>query len=199
MEPDMELYIGPERRRSGGSDRAPDTTALVAGVLATIGITLLLVSFGGALGIDVAGGAPDGAMATEFGTWAFVAAVLGTFGGCVVGGLMSRRHGITSALSHGLATCAGAIVIGALLGVFGIVGLMGGAFAFTGEGGAAVTAIGWSGWALFVAVVSSFAVAVGGWVAGLALQPRRDSELRIEEHRFVRPQVHERHRSRERV
>ncbi len=197
MQPDMELYVGPERRRHGG--RAPDTTALVAGVLATIGITMLLLSFGGALGIDVPGGAADGALSTEFGTWAFVAAVVGAFGGSIVGGLMSRRHGITSAVSHGLATCAGALVGGALLGVFGVVGLMGGAFAYTGAEIGSITAIGWGGWALFVAVVASFVAAVVGWITGLALQPGREGELRIEEHRFVRPEVRQHTRSTERI
>lgn len=190
---DMDLYVGPERRRRGG--RFPDTTALVAGVLATIGLTLLLLSFGGALGINVAAGSPDGVVSTEFGTWAFVSAVLGTLGGCLVGGLMSVRHSVSSAITHGIAVCSGALAVGALLGALGVTGLTGAAFAFTNEQAAAITSIAWGGWALFVTVIASFAVAVVGWMAGLALQPRASRERRIEEHRFVRPEVRQRGRT----
>jgi hypothetical protein len=182
---DMEFYSGPERRKF--PTRAPDVTALVAGIFTTLGVTMLLLTFGGALGINVGSGAPDGALATQFGTWAFVSAVIGTLVGCFVGGLLSVRHGIASAIGHGLAACSGALAVGALLGTLGIVGLMGSALTFTGGSGDAISSIGWNGWALFVAVISSFVVAVGGWVAGLALQPRASHELRIEERHLVRP------------
>jgi hypothetical protein len=190
---DMDLYSGPERRRR--ASRAPDVTALVAGVFTTLGVTMLLLAFGGALGVNVGSSAPDGALATEFGTWAFVSAVIGTLVGCMVGGLLSVRHGIASAIGHALAACSGALAIGSLLGTLGVVGLMGSALTYTGADGDLISSIGWNGWALFVAVISSFVVAVGGWIAGLAMQPRAGHELRIEERRIIRPMERERVRS----
>jgi hypothetical protein len=181
----MDIYSGPDRRTA--ADRSPDTTALVGSTFAIIGATMLLLAFGGALAIDVAEGIGDGAIATQFGTWAVVSAVLGTFVGCLVGGLMGVRHGVSSAIGHGIAATSGAIVLGALLGVFGLPGLIGSALVFTGAEGGVVVSIGWSGWALVVAVAASMLVGIAGWIAGLALQPRATNELRVEEHRFVRP------------
>lgn len=183
----MDMYVGPERRQD--VRRMPDTTALVASIFAILGMTMLLLAFGGALGIDVPGGLADGALATAIGTWAFLSAVIGTFLGCLVGGLMSTRHGISSAVGHGLAACSGALVLGSLLSSFGVTGLLGGGIAFTGAEGGAVTEIHWNGWALFVGILSSYVTGVGGWIAGLALQPRASKELRIEDRRFVRPEV----------
>lgn len=183
----MDIYVGPERRDD--VRRTPDTTALVASIFAILGFTMLLLAFGGALGIDVPGGLADGALGTEFGTWAFLSAVIGTLLGCLVGGLMSSRHGLSSAIGHGLAACSGAIVLGALLGAFGVIGLLGGGIAFSGAEGGAVSEIGWNGWALFVGLLSSYVAGVAGWMAGLALQPRASKEMRIEDRRFVRPEV----------
>lgn len=182
-----DFYMGPERRDDAA--RPPDFSAIAIGVVSTIGFTMLLLAFGGALGIDVPGGASEGAIPTDFATWAVVSAVLGTLLGCMVGGLLCARHTLSSAIGHGVAACAGAVAFGALLGTLGIPGLLGSAMTFsaTDIGGAAAASIGWGGWALFVGLIVSFVAAVGGWMGGLALRPRSAKELRIEEHHIVRP------------
>lgn len=184
---DRDLYSGPERRRI--SVRPPDVGSIAAASLIIIGVTMLMLSLGGAIGYDVPAEAAIGSIATEFASWAVFSALVGTLVGSMVGGLLCARHSVTAAIGHGLAACAGAIVFGALLGAIGVPGLLGSAMTFgaTNIGVAATAAIGWDGWALFIAAAASYVVAVIGWMAGLAMQPRASKELRIEAHQFVRP------------
>jgi hypothetical protein len=180
-------YMGPERRDT--ATRPADFSAIAIGAVAIIGVTMLLLAFGGALGVEVPAGSADGSIATEFATWAVVSATIGTLVGCMVGGLLCARHTLSSAIGHGVAACAGAVVLGALLGVLGIPGLLGSAMTLTATdiGPASVASIGWGGWALFVGLLVSFVASVLGWMAGLALRPRARTELRIEERHIVRP------------
>jgi hypothetical protein len=184
---DGDYYMGPERRDV--ATRPADFSAIAIGAFVIIGITMLLLAFGGALGVEVPTGSAEGAMATDFATWAVVSAVFGTLLGCMVGGLLCVRHTLSSAIGHGVATCAAAVAFGALLGVLGVPGLLGSAMTLTATviGPASVASIGWGGWALFVGLLVSFVVAVLGWMAGLALRPRARTELRIEERHIVRP------------
>ena len=156
-----------------------DWGAIVASVIAGLGVTLLLVTFGAAAGIEASDdGGNEGRIAGGVGTWAVISALLGTLVGTFIGGRFSRWQSPGSATYHGITSWGLATVLSAILGAMGALGLLGSAIsrddAGTGtatQGGDATTgevvdAISWGGWALALGMLLTLVTAIVGWHLG---------------------------------
>jgi hypothetical protein len=156
-----------------------DWGAILASVIAGLGVTLLLVTFGAAAGIEASDdGGNEGRIAGGVGTWAVISALLGTLVGTFIGGRFSRWQSPGSATYHGITSWGLATVLSAILGAMGALGLLGSALsredAGTGtasQGGEAATgdvvdAISWGGWALALGMLLTLATAIVGWHLG---------------------------------
>ena len=171
-------------RREGLGDWFGDLDwgAIVASVVAGMGITLLLATLGAAAGIEAAddeGGDNEGRIAAGVGTWLVLSAILGTLAGTFIGGRFSRWQSPGSATYHGITSWGLATLLSALLGATGALGLLGSALSredadpgqAAGGGGAgageeAANAISWGGWALALGMLLTLAAAIVGWHLG---------------------------------
>jgi hypothetical protein len=159
-----------------------DWGAILASVFAGLGVTLLLVTFGAAAGIEASDdGGDEGTISTAVGTWTVISALLGTLVGTFIGGRFSRWQSPGSAVYHAL-TSWGLVTVGtAWLGASGALGLLGSALRRTdldpadaqgaagGNGEAAeqaADAISWGGWALALGMLLTLLAAIGGWWLG---------------------------------
>lgn len=80
-----------------------DWGAILASVFAGLGITLLLVAFGSAAGIEAADdGGDETRISTIVGTWTVISALIGTFAGTFIGGRYSRLQSGASATYNAL-------------------------------------------------------------------------------------------------
>ena len=168
--------------RAGGWFGNLDWGAILASVVAGLGVTLMLVTFGAAAGIEASDdGGNEGRIAAGVGTWAVISALIGTLVGTFIGGRYSRWQSPGSATYHGLTSWALATLLSAWLGATGALGLLGsalsredadaGAAAGGGEatGGAAeeaANAISWGGWALALGMLLTLITAIIGWHLG---------------------------------
>jgi hypothetical protein len=156
-----------------------DWGAILASVIAGLGVTLLLVTFGAAAGIEASDdGGNEGRIAAGVGTWAVISALLGTLVGTFIGGRFSRWQSPGSATYHGLTSWGLATLLSAWLGATGALGLLGSALSREdvgtgtagGTGGEAASeaanAISWGGWALALGMVLTLITAVVGWHLG---------------------------------
>ena len=168
------------------SDRDPgwfgnlDWGAIVASVVAGMGITIMLITLGAAAGLEAADDNGDnaGRIAAGVGTWAVISALLGTLAGTFIGGRFSRWQSPGSATYHGITSWGLATLLSALLGATGALGLLGSALsredadagkAPSGAGEAAneaANAIAWGGWALGLGMLLTLAAAIAGWHYG---------------------------------
>ena len=159
-----------------------DWGAILASVVAGIGLTLLLTTIGAAIGIEASDdGGNEGRIAAGVGTWAVISALLGTLAGTFIGGRFSRWQSPGSATYHGITSWGLATLLGAWLGATGALGLLGSALsredadpgAAAGAGGGAAgagdeaaNAISWGGWALALGMLATLAAAIAGWHLG---------------------------------
>ena len=160
-----------------------DWGAIVAAVISGLGLTLLLVTIGAAIGIEAAdddSGDNAGRIAAGVGTWAVISALLGTLLGNFIGGRFSRWQSPGSATYHGITSWALATLISAWLGASGALGLLGSALsredadpgraagggAAAGAGDEVADPISWGGWALALGRVLPLLAAIIGWHLG---------------------------------
>ena len=171
---------------AGSADRGwfgnLDWGAILASVVAGLGLTILLVTLGAAAGIEAADDEGDnaGRIAAGVGTWAVISALLGTLAGTFIGGRFSRWQSPGSASYHGITSWGVTTLLGAWLGATGALGLLGSAIsredadpgaAGTATGGAeaandAANAISWGGWALALGMILTLLAAIIGWHLG---------------------------------
>ena len=171
---------------AGGYGRPPqdrgwfgdlDWGAILASVIAGLGITILLVTLGAAAGIEAGDdGGDEGTISRAVGTWTVISALLGTLIGTFIGGRFSRWDSPGSAVYHAITSWGLAQVLGALLGAIGALGLLGAALRRTdpaeaeaaagGGGEEAADAISWGGWALALGMLLTLAAAIIGWWLG---------------------------------
>jgi hypothetical protein len=172
-------YRDGDRGRDWGWFGELDWGAIVASVIAGLGVTLLLVTFGAAAGIEASDdGGNEGRIAGGVGTWAVISALLGTLVGTFIGGRFSRWQSPGSATYHGITSWGLATVLSAILGAMGALGLLGSAIsredtgsgtATQGDGAATgdvVDAISWGGWALALGMLLTLVTAIVGWHLG---------------------------------
>src|SRR5829696_7490439 len=104
-----------------------DWGAILASVFAGLGLTLLLVAFGSAAGIEAADdGGDETRISSVVGTWTVISALLGTFIGTFIGGRYSRFQSGASAVYNALTSWGFVQVIALWLAGNGIVGLLSG-------------------------------------------------------------------------
>jgi len=171
--------------RTGGTGYAPamlgrlDWGAILASVVAGLGITILLVTIGAALGLHAADDDNAGRVAAGIGTWTVISALLGTLAGTFIGGRFSRWQTPGSATYHGITSWGVTTLLGAWLGATGALGLLGSALGREdvgaqqaqqqGQGADAeqlTDAIAWGGWALALGMLLTLLAAIGGWWLG---------------------------------
>src|SRR5829696_6138722 len=151
-----------------------DWGAILASVFAGLGLTLLLVAFGSAAGIEAADdGGDETRISTVIGTWTVISALLGTFVGTFIGGRYSRFQSGASAVYNALTSWGFVQVLALWLAGNGIAGLLSGGLrsvqststAETAEGTAqqVADAVSWGGWALAVGMALTLAAAIAGW------------------------------------
>ena len=166
---------GPGRDRGWFGDL--DWGAILASVIAGLGITILLVTLGAAAGIEAGDdGGDEGTISRAVGTWTVISALLGTLIGTFIGGRFSRWDSPGSAVYHAITSWGLAQVLGALLGAIGALGLLGAALrradpqdaeaAAGGTGEEAADAISWGGWALALGMLLTLAASILGWWLG---------------------------------
>jgi hypothetical protein len=154
-----------------------DWGAILASVFSGLGITLLLVAFGSAAGIEAAAdGGDETRISSIVGTWTVVSALLGTFIGTFIGGRYSRFQSGASAVYNALTSWGFVQVLALWLSGSGIAGLLAGGLRSaqqtpTGEAaeGAAeqvADAVSWGGWALAFGMALTLAAAIAGWWVG---------------------------------
>jgi hypothetical protein len=154
-----------------------DWGAILASVFAGLGVTLILVAFGSAAGIEAADdGGDDTRISSIVGTWTVVSALLGTLIGTFIGGRYSRYQSGASAIYHALTSWGLVQVLALWLAGNGIAGLLSGGLrsvdqAPTGEAAEGTAeqvadAVSWGGWALAVGMALTLAAAVAGWWVG---------------------------------
>ena len=161
-----------------------DWGAIIASVVAGLGITLLLVTIGAAAGIEAADDNDDnaGRIAAGVGTWAVISALLGTLAGTFIGGRFSRWQSPGSATYHGITSWGVTTLLAAWLGASGALGLLGSALSredadpgraqgatdddAAGAINQAANEISWGGWALALGMVLTLAAAIIGWHLG---------------------------------
>lgn len=166
-----------------------DWAAIVAAVVVGLGVTLLLVALGiaiGALAVEQAVAGEPGTISAVVGGWTIASALIGAFVGTFVGGRYSRAVGDGNAAAHGATSWSLVTVLTVWFGATGVVGLLGSALAgvapqVVDDPGAAPTgvalpgipeeAIGWGGWALFLGLALTLAISILGWWLGERTRP----------------------------
>ena len=154
-----------------------DWGAILASVFAGLGLTLLLVAFGSAAGIEAADdGGDETRISTVVGTWTVISALLGTFVGTFIGGRYSRFQSPASAIYNALTSWGFVQVLALWLAGNGIAGLLAGglrsvqntanANAAQNAAEQAADAVSWGGWALTLGMILTLAAAVAGWWVG---------------------------------
>src|SRR5687767_8659993 len=122
-----------------------DWGAILASVFAGLGLTLLLVAFGSAAGIEAADdGGDETRISSIVGTWTVISALLGTLVGTFIGGRFSRIQSGASATYNALTSWGFVQVLGLWLAGNGIAGLLSGGLR-SGTPGADVDAAGGGG------------------------------------------------------
>ncbi len=166
-----------------------DWGAILLAVVVGLGVTLLLVAMGIAVGALVADDAGGRVITAAVGGWTVLSALLGTLVGTFVGGRFARSRLPGSAVYHGLGAWALTTVVTVWLGVTGVVGLLGSALRAVSAQveaagapdatapvqlpGVPENAVGWGGWALFLGLLLTLAVSIVGWWIGARSQPTR--------------------------
>ena len=154
-----------------------DWGAILASVFAGLGLTLLLVAFGSAAGIEAADdGGDETRISTVIGTWTVISALLGTFVGTFIGGRYSRFQSPASAIYNALTSWGFVQVLALWLAGNGIAGLLAGGLrsvqktpsANVAQNAAAraADAVSSGGWALALGMILTLAAAVAGWWVG---------------------------------
>jgi hypothetical protein len=185
----MSTMYREERTYGRGDDRGLlgrfDWGAVLASVVVGLGVTLLLVALGiaiGALATEQIAGADAGTITGAIGLWTILSALIGAFVGTFVGGRFSRSSMPGAVIYHGLASWSLVTVITVWFGATGVVGLLGTALqgvdviadapdAPTALPGIPEQAIGWGGWALFLGLLVTLAVSIIGWWVGARTRP----------------------------
>lgn len=156
-----------------------DWGAILASVFSGLGLTLLLVAFGSAAGIEAADdGGDETRISSIVGTWTVISALIGTFVGTFIGGRYSRFQSGASAIYNALTSWGFVQVIGLWLAGSGIVGLLSGGLRSVenlsaGDAGDAgevaqdvADAVSWGGWALALGMALTLLAAIAGWWVG---------------------------------
>jgi len=154
-----------------------DWGAILASVFAGLGVTLLLVAFGSAAGIEAADdGGDETRISSIVGTWTVVSALLGTLVGTFIGGRYSRFQSGASAVYNALVSWGFVQVLALWLAGNGIAGLLSGGLrsveqAPTADAAEATAnqvadAVSWGGWALAFGMALTLAAAIAGWWIG---------------------------------
>jgi hypothetical protein len=154
-----------------------DWGAILASVFAGLGLTLLLVAFGSAVGIEAADdGGDETRISSIVGTWTVVSALLGTLVGTFIGGRYSRFQSGASAVYNALTSWGFVQVLALWLAGNGIAGLLSGglrsveqtpsAEAAEGTADQIADAVSWGGWALALGMLLTLAAAIAGWWVG---------------------------------
>jgi hypothetical protein len=154
-----------------------DWGAILASVFAGLGVTLLLVAFGSAAGIEAADdGGDETRISSIVGTWTVVSALLGTLVGTFIGGRYSRFQSGASAVYNALVSWGFVQVLALWLAGSGIAGLLSGglrsvqqaptADAAEGTANEVADAVSWGGWALALGMALTLAAAIAGWWIG---------------------------------
>lgn len=165
-----------------------DWAAIVASVVVGLGVTLLLVVIGAAVGVTAAEGADAGTVSTAIGGWTVLSALIGAFAGTYVGGRVSRGFDPVSPLLHGVASWSLVTITAVWLGASGVAGLLGAGLQTAGQIGAetglpdaeqvpteapagTVDAIAWGGWALAIGFLVTLGLSILGWWLGERSRP----------------------------
>lgn len=154
-----------------------DWGPILASVFSGLGVTLLLVAFGSAAGIEAADdGGDETRISSIVGTWTVVSALLGTFIGTFIGGRYSRFQSGASAVYNALTSWGFVQVLALWLAGNGIAGLLAGGLRSaeqtpTGEAAEGTAeqiadAVSWGGWALALGMALTLAAAIAGWWVG---------------------------------
>jgi hypothetical protein len=154
-----------------------DWGAILASVFSGLGVTLLLVAFGSAAGIEAADdGGDETRISSIVGTWTVISALLGTFIGTFIGGRYSRFQSGASAIYNALTSWGFVQVLALWLAGNGIAGLLSGglrsverlptAEAAEGTAEQVADAVSWGGWALALGMALTLAAAIAGWWVG---------------------------------
>ena len=153
-----------------------DWGAILAAVFAGMGVTILLLTIGAAIGLEAADdGADPGRLAAGIGTWTVLSALLGTLVGTFIGGRFSRWQTPGSATYHGITSWGLSTLLSVWLGATGALGLLGAALrrpeaqqadANADQAAQAADAIAWGGWALALGMLLTLLAAIGGWWLG---------------------------------
>ena len=159
-----------------------DWGAILASVFSGLGLTLLLVAFGSAVGIEAADdGGDETRISSIVGTWTVISALLGTFVGTFIGGRYSRFQSGASAVYNALTSWGFVQVLALWLAGSGIAGLLSGGLrsaenlsTSAGNAGEAAEevadAVSWGGWALALGMALTLAAAIAGWWVGSRTQ-----------------------------
>lgn len=154
-----------------------DWGAILASVFSGLGVTLILVAFGSAAGIEAADdGGDETRISSIVGTWTVISALLGTLVGTFIGGRYSRFQSTASAVYNALTAWGFVQVLGLWLASNGIAGLLSGGLRSVENvpssdeaGGVAeevADAVSWGGWALAFGMALTLAAAIIGWWIG---------------------------------
>jgi hypothetical protein len=154
-----------------------DWGAILASVFAGLGVTLLLVAFGSAVGIEAADdGGDETRISSIVGTWTVISALLGTLIGTFIGGRYSRYQSAASAIYNAVTSWGFVQVLALWLAGNGIAGLLAGglrsvqdtpsAEAAQDTAERASDAVSWGGWALALGMLFTLAAAIAGWWIG---------------------------------
>jgi hypothetical protein len=153
-----------------------DWGAILASVFSGLGVTLILVAFGSAAGIEAADdGGDETRISSIVGTWTVISALIGTFVGTFIGGRYSRFQSTASAVYNALTAWGFVQVLGLWLASNGIAGLLSGGLRSVdnvspteAEGAAeeVADAVSWGGWALAFGMALTLAAAIAGWWVG---------------------------------
>ena len=154
-----------------------DWGAILASVFAGLGITLLLVAFGSAAGLEAADdGGDETRISSIVGTWTVFSALLGTLIGTFIGGRYSRFQSAASAVYNAVTSWGFVQVLALWLAGNGIAGLLSGGLRSVQETPSAeaaqdtasevADAVSWGGWALALGMALTLAAAIAGWWIG---------------------------------
>ena len=154
-----------------------DWGAILASVFAGLGITLLLVAFGSAAGIEASDdGGDETRISSVVGAWTVVSALLGTLIGTFIGGRYSRFQSGASAVYNAITSWGFVQVLALWLAGNGIAGLLSGGLRSVQETPTAdaaqdtasevADAVSWGGWALALGMALTLAAAIAGWWIG---------------------------------